>query len=176
VTSAGGDAVPAAPVDGSERFPELARLFGTHLVESWRSMYGSTAEALRDGFDDRSIDELRAVLTELNDLLGLRLGEPTLRDVLYSDLGSYYSPADRTFSKWLKEVVREVHEAVKARATEPRSANPMAAEPRATAAEASWMRAVIAAMDEVEMALLRAVAASGDGWVDNPGHSCSTGT
>jgi hypothetical protein len=129
VTSAGGDAVPAAPADGSERFPELARLFGTHLVESWRSLYGSTAEALRDGFDDRSVDELRAVLTELNDLLGLRLSEPALRDVLYYDLGSYYTPADRTCADWLEEVVREVHEAVMARTTEPRSASPMAEEP-----------------------------------------------
>ncbi|MDX6643548.1 MAG: hypothetical protein QOD76_1510 [Solirubrobacteraceae bacterium] len=128
-TPAGGDAVPAAPVDGSERFPDLARLFGTHLVESWRSLYGSAAEALRDGFDDRSVDELRAILTELNDLLGLRLGEPALRDVLYYDLGSYYSPADRTCSDWLEEVLREVHEAVKARTREPKSANPMADEP-----------------------------------------------
>jgi CdiI immunity protein len=127
VTSPGGNAVPA--IDGSERFPELARLFGTHLVESWRSMYGSTVEALRDGFDDRSVDELRAVLTELNDLLGLRLGEPGLRDVLYYDLGSHYSPADRTCTDWLEGVVSEVHEAVKARTTVSGSANPMAEEP-----------------------------------------------
>jgi hypothetical protein len=111
----GGDTIPVPPVDWSARFPELERLFATHFVEDWRVLYSSPGEAIGRGIDDRSVDELRLVLNELNELLGLRMGEPELRDVLSYDLGSYYVPADRTCTDWLKEVTSQLEEALNAR-------------------------------------------------------------
>jgi hypothetical protein len=125
----GGEIVPVPPVTWSERFPELERLFATHFVEDWRCLYPGPAEAIRGGINDRSLDELRVVLTELNDLLALRLGEPELRDVLSYDLGSYYIPASRTCTDWLEEVVGQLHESVKARTAEARSPGAVDDEP-----------------------------------------------
>jgi hypothetical protein len=113
-----GETSPIAPVHWSERFPELERLFATHLVEDWRSLYASPADAIDAGIVDRSLDELRLVLAELNELLRLRLSEPELRDVLSYDLGSCYIPGSRTCTDWLEEVVRQVHASVTARIAE----------------------------------------------------------
>jgi hypothetical protein len=124
-----GDTIPVPSVDWAVRFPELERLFATHLVESWSSLHASPAEALREGIDDRSIDELRAVLTELNDLRALQLGEPDLRDVLFYDLGSYYNPSTRTCTEWLEEVAVQLEEAVGARTADPPSASAVDEEP-----------------------------------------------
>jgi|HubBroStandDraft_4_1064222.scaffolds.fasta_scaffold1151341_2 hypothetical protein len=110
-----GEIPPVPPVDWSERFPELGRLFTAYLVESWRSLHGSPAEALSEGLEDLSEDELRAALGDVNDLLALRLGEQELRHVLFRHLGSYYIPSARTCTEWLEEVAGQMDDAIHAR-------------------------------------------------------------
>jgi CdiI immunity protein len=125
----GGDKTgPVSQQDWSVRYPELERLFATHFVESWSSLYGSSAEALRDGIDDRSLDELRVVLTELDDLLALRLDEPELQNALFHDLGSYYHPVGQSQTEWLADVASQLDAAIRERAAKGDSVDPRAEE------------------------------------------------
>ena len=118
VSSAKGSAPLVA---WAERFPELENLFSTHLIESWTSAHETAADALRDGLEYRSVAQLRAALTEVNELLAVGLSDDQLNDVLLFHLGSHYHPVEQTYAQWLEDVAAQLDAAVKARmATEPR--------------------------------------------------------
>jgi hypothetical protein len=103
------------PTKWSARFPELYDLFATYLVESWKDLYGTPDAALREGIDDRTVDEVRALISELGELLALDLDEGELRHLLFRGLGSYYIPSARTCTEWLEEVARQLDDAIHAR-------------------------------------------------------------
>lgn len=105
----------SSPAKWSVRFPQLDDLFGTYLVESWPALYGTPDAALRKGIDDRTVDEIRALIGELGELLALDLDEGELRHLLFRGLGSYYIPADRTCRDWLEEVAVQLDEAMASR-------------------------------------------------------------
>lgn len=102
-------------VDWSERFPKLYGLFGNHLFESWTSVHATASEALQEGMDDRTVDDLHAALDEIRDLLSLGVSEEALRDLLFYGLGSYYRVTGRSYAQWLEEVAIQLRAAVDAR-------------------------------------------------------------
>ena len=108
----------APSVAWAERFPELEDLFSTHLIELWTSAHETAADALREGLEYRSVAQLRAALTEVNDLLAVGLSDDQLNDILLFHLGSHYHPVDQTYGQWLEEVAAQLNEAVKARMAE----------------------------------------------------------
>jgi hypothetical protein len=115
MTSHDADNASGPAIDWSDRFPKLFGLFGNHLVESWTSVHETAADALREGIDDRTVDDLHAALREIRDLLALGLSEEALEDLLFYGLGSYYRVTGQTNAEWLEEVATQIREAVAAR-------------------------------------------------------------
>jgi hypothetical protein len=101
--------------DWADRFPKLYGLFANHLSQSWTSFHAEAADALREGIDDRTVDDLQAALRELRALLALGLREDELDDVLYYGLGSSYQVSGQTQTEWLEEVAHQLVDAVNAR-------------------------------------------------------------
>jgi hypothetical protein len=124
----GGDPGLVRSVDWAERFPMLYSLFATHLFQSWSSVHESPAAALREGIDDRTLDELRVTMRELNELRALRLAEDDLHHVLFYDLRSYYRPVGRSQAEWLADVALQLDAAIRKRAAEDDSVDPTADE------------------------------------------------
>lgn len=74
------------------------------MFESWTSIHESAADALREGIDDRSVENLHAALREIRDLLALRLTEEALEDVLFYGLGSYHRVTGQSYTEWLERL------------------------------------------------------------------------
>jgi hypothetical protein len=109
------DMTTGPSTDWADRFPKLYGLFANHLSQSWTNFHEEAADALREGIDDRTVDDLQAALRELHALLALGLSEEELDDVLYYGLGSSYQVSGQTHAAWLEEVARQLEEAVNAR-------------------------------------------------------------
>ncbi len=109
------DMTTSPSTDWADHFPRLYGLFANHLSQSWTSFHEEAADALQEGIDDRSVDDLQAALRELHALLALGLSEAELDDVLYYGLGSSYQVCGRTHAAWLAEVARQLEETVNAR-------------------------------------------------------------
>jgi hypothetical protein len=112
------DVTSSPSIDWCNRFPKLCGLFSNHLSQSWTSFHERATDALAEGIDDRTVDDLRATLGELEILLALGLTDEEMDDVLYYGLGSSYQVSGQTHAEWLGEVARQVEEAVAARAAE----------------------------------------------------------
>jgi hypothetical protein len=117
-TSHDTDMVIGQPMDWSKRFPKLHGLFANHLSQSWTSFHETAADALQEGFDDRTLEDLRTAAIELHDLLAMGLNDDQLDDVLYYGLGSGYQVSGQTHEEWLNEVAAQLGEAVNVRASD----------------------------------------------------------
>jgi hypothetical protein len=102
-------------VDWAERLPHLYQLLAGHLIESWTSVYESPAAALQEGIDDRTLENLRAILAELDDLRARGLDDDELDRILFYHLRSYYHRPDGSYSTWLEEVAAQLTDSITAR-------------------------------------------------------------
>ena len=108
---------PRSGWEWEERFPALEQLLGIYFNQDFADFYSSHAEALNSYLSGMTMEDFRAVVREIPEVLSIVSSEEELWNAA-QELGlEVYPPKGRTLSQWLLDVRAAVEQHLRGRPT-----------------------------------------------------------
>jgi len=84
----------------------LEQILGCYFHQDWVDEFESDEVALRAIIDSEPIEQIRAGVMEIDELLASNLSEDQLKTVLMNKFGCYFDPGaiGATYENWLKKL------------------------------------------------------------------------
>ena len=93
----------------SDDLPHLSQFLGAYFHQDWDLDDPDEQEVLNRFMRSEGEDRVRAARVELNRLLAMPFDDEELSDIVFRDLGCYYSPTpNRAMRQWLRSVAERL--------------------------------------------------------------------
>ncbi|WP_122283944.1 contact-dependent growth inhibition system immunity protein [Pseudomonas syringae group genomosp. 3] len=94
------------------KYTILSQLLGSYFHQDWAEEFSDSTRALNEIISCEPADTLKNSLTEIDQLLELKLTEEDYRDIMTSTIGCYFEPSSEktNYSEWLSKIARQFKE------------------------------------------------------------------